>query len=792
MAFLKVEDYQTAPLVVIRPDEVIVTATGEIDCTSTALDVRLTNAAVMGYVHTSSASDAAVSLNAANLTIGPNPEARIFGSDTAIFSANGGMIDNGGRVSANNTAIVGAGGVLKIANQGTIESVQNIAIYFNNGDPATSHLELSNSGIVKASDIAVLAGGTNDVVINTGRIESLALTALLLGGGNDLYGGSAGSIVIGKIDLGAGNDTASGGAGDEIFDGGADRDTYSYGGDVDLTIDLSVTAAQNTGQGNDRFLNFENLTGGNGNDRLAGNTAENEILGGGGNDTILGGGGNDTLRGGAGSNLLEGGIGSDTLDGSDGAGVASYQHAADAVLVNLSDESLNTGDAAGDHYVNLTGAWGSIYGDTIIGNADANGFVGDKGSDSLAGSTGNDSLHGSEGDDTLLGGADDDFMDGGEGVDTASYTGNANISIDLRLTTAQDTGQGIDTLVRIENVTSDAGADKLTGNGQNNSFTGRGGDDTLSGGGGDDTALFSGNKGDYTIVKNGNGTTTVTGPDGTDELTGIRILKFADGIDLVPNAAPDTIALSAATFAENTLPSTILATLSAHDADGDAVTYALTSNAGGIFALDGNHLILARALDYETQAQHTITVEAIDVFGAKSSQTFVLSVNDFLDTDYSLVLRGTSKANILAGASANDILYGLGGNDRLYGGAGNDKLYGGTGKDLLNGGAGHDIFVFDTKANKKTNLDKIADFFVADDTIHLAKSAFTKISKKGILAKAAFYAGSSAHDASDRLIYNKKTGALFYDQDGNGDRAQIQIATLPKKLKMSHLDFFVV
>ncbi len=97
-----------------------------------------------------------------------------------------------------------------------------------------------------------------------------------------------------------------------------------------------------------------------------------------------------------------------------------------------------------------------------------------------------------------------------------------------------------------------------------------------------------------------------------------------------------------------------------------------------------------------------------------------------------------------------------------------------------------------SKPNKKTNLDKIADFNVADDTIYLAKSAFSKIGKKGMLKKSAFHAGTDAHDANDRVIYNKKTGALFYDPDGNGDAAQVQIATLSKSLKaISNGDFFI-
>ena len=87
----------------------------------------------------------------------------------------------------------------------------------------------------------------------------------------------------------------------------------------------------------------------------------------------------------------------------------------------------------------------------------------------------------------------------------------------------------------------------------------------------------------------------------------------------------------------------------------------------------------------------------------------------------------------------------MAGKDALFGNGGNDRLFGGLGNDVLDGGSGQDIFLFDTAlgrtnaANKRTNLDKITDFVVADDTIHLAKSVFKAAGKKGVLKQAAFY-----------------------------------------------------
>lgn len=55
-----------------------------------------------------------------------------------------------------------------------------------------------------------------------------------------------------------------------------------------------------------------------------------------------------------------------------------------------------------------------------------------------------------------------------------------------------------------------------------------------------------------------------------------------------------------------------------------------------------------------------------------------------------------------------------------------------------------------------------------------------KIGHRGALSKDAFWIGSKAHDHSDRIIYNAKTGAVFYDADGTGREAAIQFATLKK------------
>ncbi|MGO4526828.1 cadherin domain-containing protein [Microvirga sp. 2MCAF35] len=265
-----------------------------------------------------------------------------------------------------------------------------------------------------------------------------------------------------------------------------------------------------------------------------------------------------------------------------------------------------------------------------------------------------------------------------------------------------------------------------------------------------------------------------------------------------PNANPLDLSLSRSSVAEDAAINSIVGTFSALDGDGDALTYTITDPTG-TFAIENGNLVLKKALDFETVRQYSITVEARDGYGGVTSGSFTINVADVTETTTPVPVTriGTTSADTLAGDAGNDTLYGLAGNDQLVGEAGDDTLYGGLGKDSLKGDAGKDVFVFDAKLsktnalNKKQNLDRISDFVVADDTIHLAKSVFSRITKKGVLKKGEFYVGTKAHDRDDHVIYNKKTGALSYDADGNGAKEAIQFAALPKNLKMTNADFLV-
>ena len=103
--------------------------------------------------------------------------------------------------------------------------------------------------------------------------------------------------------------------------------------------------------------------------------------------------------------------------------------------------------------------------------------------------------------------------------------------------------------------------------------------------------------------------------------------------------------------------------------------------------------------------------------------------------------------------------------------------------------AGNDSFVFSSLLDPG-NIDTIGDYSVSDDTMRLDDAIFSAL-PAGNLSSAAFRIGSAAADASDRIIYDAATGAVYYDNDGNGGNAAQQFATLSVGLSLTSSDFFV-
>lgn len=153
-------------------------------------------------------------------------------------------------------------------------------------------------------------------------------------------------------------------------------------------------------------------------------------------------------------------------------------------------------------------------------------------------------------------------------------------------------------------------------------------------------------------------------------------------------------------------------------------------------------------------------------------------------------ITGAGGRDRLFGHTGHDRLSGGAGADTLFGDAGNDTLLGGAGTDRLTGGAGEDVFAFTHLGG--VHRDVITDFSSRQDNLHFDNDAFDDLSYTGQLRAANFVLGSAAQDASDRFIYQRGTGNLWYDADGSGAARKVLVAELTDGTALTAADIFVL
>jgi Ca2+-binding RTX toxin-like protein len=182
-------------------------------------------------------------------------------------------------------------------------------------------------------------------------------------------------------------------------------------------------------------------------------------------------------------------------------------------------------------------------------------------------------------------------------------------------------------------------------------------------------------------------------------------------------------------------------------------------------------------------------------YGLTGTTGVTVSLDKPLNTAQATVGSGSDTLNYienLTGSNYNDVLTGNTGANSIAGGTGNDTLNGGAGNDSLSGGTGADVFRFDS-ALAASNVDRISDYVVADDTIQLENAVFAKLTATGTLNSAYFVANTTgqAAAADDYIIYESDTGILRYDADGNGAGAAVQFAVIGTSLLITAAEFVV-
>jgi Ca2+-binding RTX toxin-like protein len=344
---------------------------------------------------------------------------------------------------------------------------------------------------------------------------------------------------------------------------------------------------------------------------------------------------------------FQGYAGHDIIDGGDSPGGASnprdfalYRDSAGSVVVNL-----GTGTVAGVGSNQASDGFGGI--DTLI---DIDGAEGSRFDDTLIGGDGSEYFNGRQGNDSL---------DGGAGIDWIDFGSANRVMVDLgagQATQFQGGSGGttwIDTFVRFENVVGADGDDTIIGDGQHNVLAGFESDDTIVGGGGKDT-IFGGD-GDDTL-NGGAGADSMIGGEGDDtyfvDNAGDRVVEAAAGgddtvITSVSMALPLNIENIFFTGGAGII---ITGNNQANIIGGGASNDTLSGGAG----IDTVSYALANRAVTINLETNTATGYGNDVLSGFENAT------------------GGTRADTLIGNSGRNVLDGSGGADRMTGGFGND------------------------------------------------------------------------------------------------------------------------
>jgi Ca2+-binding RTX toxin-like protein len=656
------------------------------------------------------------------------------GATAANVLTNAGEITN----TAGSGVFLGKGGNT-ITNSGLIAGGQyGVAVFY------------STSGNDKIMNSGTITGSVYDGIYSDAVGTSIDNSGLISGGRHGI--GASGTVNV----TNAGDiRSISGGAinvgGLNLTNSGMIESTTSYG--IGLGSNASTISNDGTIRGVTAITSGANQSLTLTNTGLIDGRTDAINLFGNADDTIINRGridGNVSL--GSGNDLF------DTRDGTVDGSVDGWS-GNDTYMVSSTAITLAESGGNGTDTVKSTITWtlGANFENlTLLGNANINGkgntlanvITGNAGDNRLDGAGGTDTLIGGDGDDLYISDGLDTIVEGTDaGTDTVRSSGNITI------------GDNIENIVLTGsafNATGNAEDNTITGNRHDNVLNGNGGSDTLIGGRGNDSYYTDGE--DVVIEQAGEGIDIVNSSVSVTLGANVENLSFfgSAGVSGTGNAAGNTLFGNSG---NNTLSG-----LDGSDLlDGNGGTDRLIGGAGNDhYITDGGDTITERA------------GEGIDT--VQSSVTHTLGAN--VDN---LLLTGTGAKDGTGNALVNVIT----------GNASANTIDGGLGSDRLIGGSGADSFVFKT-ALGPSNVDRIEDFSVVDDTIRLDDAVFTGLSV-GALSGAAFVRNTSgnAADASDRIIYETDTGKLFYDRDGTGSAAKVLFAQLMPGLTLTQTDFVI-
>ncbi|MER8479310.1 calcium-binding protein [Mesorhizobium sp. M1163] len=466
-------------------------------------------------------------------------------------------------------------------------------------------------------------------------------------------------------------------------------------------------------------------------------TSGDDVFHGAGGHTMIGYGGNDTYYV---DDIRDKEI--EAAGGGTDKALASVSHVLSA---GSEIELLATSNPYGTTAINLTG---NEFAQSIQGNAGANVINGLDGADTMVGNGGNDSYYVDNAGDKVieaLGGGGDKVLA------SVSHALSAGSQIEVLATTDSTRTTAI-------NLTGNEFAQIIAGNAGANVINGGAGADMMVGYGGNDT-YYVDNAGDRMYEAVGGG---------TDKVLASVSHALSAGSQIEALATTDSTRTTAINLTGNEFAQIIAGNAGANVINGGAGADMMVGYGGN----DTYYVDNAGDRMYEAVGGGTDKVLASVSHALSSgSQIEVLATSN---------PSGTTAINLAGNGFAQTV----------QGNAGANIINGGSGADILTGNGGNDAFVFNS-ALGAGNIDRITDFNKLQDKIQLDDAVFAGL-KLGGLSSDAFFAGTSAHDGSDHIIYNSSTGALSFDSDGIGGAAQIQFATLSPGLSLAAGSFLVI
>jgi len=380
----------------------------------------------------------------------------------------------------------------------------------------------------------------------------------------------------------------------------------------------------------------------------------------------------------------------------------------------------------------------------------------------------------------MEGGRGIDVANGGDGIDQLIFDTFGNlgtITLDLALTTAQNTGAGSITVSSIENIQAVAfdaltnfilygttgsnyldgsnGVDQLYGREGDDTLRGRGGADFLNGGDGFDFVSYVGTAVAVTVnLSSGasgiggwaQGDTFfsiegLSGGSGNDNLTGhgiantlygglgLDILNGLDGNDSLWNGASyDFIGMATEDNAVDTL----------NGGNGDDNIYVnrgdIANGGAGYDRVYASFFGNASALNIDLTSNIETQIETL----------LNVQLNDIEE----FAVYGTRFDDVITAGVGAQRLFGGAGNNTLNGGEGDDQLSGDYGNDILNGQGGNDLFYY-------VGGNDVLDGGTGDDTFQFGSSLPTQELEVAQLT----IIGGDGFDSID--FFRAPNGAIF-------------------------------